>query len=254
MKRLLKPVALSEKSYNVNLLQKTLAALGLTVAKDEIAEGKAGEDTVKKVRTLQEKLGVCVDESVLIDETTILAIENSMKERGLTAASRSFNVTGIVKLSTGEVKKRQRLIAYDLDLQGVAVYRTVTKISELKKNGGFEFLGEAVSDNSGKYRITFYDWQYGRAERKKADVVVYAVKGEAIIGRSEMVNSEKYSDKGLVRNLDVIITAEDKRTEYEALMSALYAFLKESQTGPAGRGMYPVPDVYDKPTRIKVCL
>ncbi|OEU69578.1 MAG: hypothetical protein BA863_17090, partial [Desulfovibrio sp. S3730MH75] len=126
--------------------------------------------------------------------------------------------------------KRQRLFAFDLDLRGVAVYRTIKDIAEIKENGGFEFLGQAVSDNQGNYRITFYDWQYWQAERKKADVVVYALDGEEVIGRSRMVNSEDYSDKGLVRELDVIISKEDKRTEYEALMSALSAFLKESKT------------------------
>ena len=230
MKSLLKPVALDEKSYNVNLLHKTLGAFGLNVAKDETAEGKAGDDTVKNVRTLQERLGVSVDEAVLVDEATVIAIEKSMKERGLTTASRSFTVSGTVRLKAGGLKKRQQLVAYDLDLRSVAVFRTVANIKELKSNGGFEFLGEAISDNFGKYKITFYDWQYSLAERKKADVVVYALDGEEIIGRSEMVNSEKYSDKGLVRNLDVIITAEDKRTEYEALMSALNPFLEESQT------------------------
>ncbi|MFN3531515.1 MAG: Tc toxin subunit A, partial [Candidatus Brocadia sp.] len=154
----------------------------------------------------------------------------ALNKRGLTAASRSFTVTGTVKLRSGEVKKRQRLLAFDLDLRGVAVYRSVKNIAEIKKAGDFEFLGQTVSDNHGNYRITFYDWQYAEAERKKADVVVYALEGEEIIGRSRMVNSEDYSDKGLVRGLDIIITAEDKRTEYEALMSELNAFLKESKT------------------------
>jgi hypothetical protein len=41
--------------------------------------------------------------------------------------------------------------------------------------------------------ITFFDWQYSQAERKKADVVVYAVEGQAITGHSRVVNSD---DKG----------------------------------------------------------
>ncbi len=230
MKIILNPIALNERSHNVNLLQKALEALGLPVAKREVAQGKAGEDTLKKVRALQARLNVPVDDSVLVDEATSLSITEALKKRGLTAASRSFTVTGTVRLRTGEVKKRQRLLAFDLDLRGVAVYRTLKNLAEIQKNGGFEFLGEAVSDNLGNYRITFYDWQYAQAERKKADVVVYALEGEEIIGRSRMVNSEDYSEKGLVRDLDVIITQEDKRTEYEILMGKLNAFLKESKT------------------------
>ena len=230
MKTILKPIALNESSYNVNLLHKASEALGLPVSKREVAQGKAGEDTLKQVRTLQVQLNVPVDDSVLVDEATSLAIAEALKKRGLIAASRSFTVTGTVRLQNDAVKKRQRLLAFDLDLRGVRVYRTIQSLGEIQKYGGFEFLGEAVSDNMGNYRITFYDWQYGQAERKKADVVVYAIEGEEIIGLSSMVNSEDYSDKGLVRDLDVIITQEDKRTEYEALMNELNAFLKESKT------------------------
>lgn len=231
MKIIPKPIALNERSFNVTLLHKALEALGLPVAKNEVDKNKAGNDTLKQVRTLQAQLNVPVDESTLVDEATFLAIAESLNKRGLTAASRSFTVSGTVRLHTGEIKKHQRLLAFDLDLRGVSVFRTVKNIEEIQTNGGFEFLGETVSDILGNYSITFYEWQYKKAERKKADVVVYAIEGEKeITGLSRMVNSEDYSDKGLVRDLDVIITQEDKRTEYEALMSELKNFLKESET------------------------
>ena len=224
---ILKPIALNERSHNVNLLHKALQALGLPPAKREVAQGKAGNDTLKKVRALQAQLNVPVDDSVLMDEATSLAIAGVLKERDLTVASRSFTVSGSVRLRAGEVKKRQGLLAFDLDLRGVSVYRTIQSLAEIQENGGFEFLAETVSDNLGNYSITFYDWQYGQAERKKADVVVYALEQEKIIGRSRMVNSEDYPDTGLVRDLDVVITQEDERTEYEVLMSTLSAFLEE---------------------------
>ena len=223
-------IALNERSHNVNLLHKILYALGLPVAKKEVTHGEAGQDTLKQVRTLQTQLNVPVDDSVLVDEATSLAIAETLKKRGLTAANRSFTVRGAVRLQNGSVKKRQELIAFDLDLRGVAVYRNVKNIAEIKKNEGFEFLGEAVSDNLGNYRITFYDWQYKQAERKKADVVLYALDGEEIIGRSHIVNSEDYSGKGLVRDLDVIITQKEMGTEYESLMSSLNILLKKSKT------------------------
>lgn len=121
MKTILKPVALNERSYNVTLLHKVLEALGLPVSRDEVAQGKAGEDTLKQMRALQAQYNVPVDDSVLVDEATSLAIATALKERGLTAASRSFTVTGSVSLASGEVKKRQRLLAFDLDLRGVSV-------------------------------------------------------------------------------------------------------------------------------------
>ncbi len=154
----------------------------------------------------------------------------AFKKSGLFKVRRSFTVVGTVKLANGKIKKRQKLLAFDLDLRGVAVYRSVKSIAEIEKNGGFEPLGEALSDNLGNYKIIFYDRQYRRAERGKADVVVYAVEGKAIIGNTRMVNTEDYSDKGLVRDLDLVITKTDERTEYAALMSALNKFLKESES------------------------
>ena len=50
---MLKPIALKERSFNVNLLHKALQVLGLPVAKRAVAQGKAGEDTLKKMRALQ---------------------------------------------------------------------------------------------------------------------------------------------------------------------------------------------------------
>jgi len=228
----LNPIALNETSYNVALLHEFLAVLGLSVANQEVEEHKAGPDTLAKVRDLQEELNVPVDDSTLVDDNTIAAIAQALDKKGLTEASRSFTVTGTVKLQDASVKRQQRLLAFELDLRGVAVYRDIKMIAEVESNR-FEFLGLTTSDNRGNYSLTFYDWQYRRAERKKADVVVYAVAdGEDgdIIGRSRMVNADDYSDKGLVRGLDVTITQTDTRTEYETVMSALSAFLKESET------------------------
>ena len=50
MKTILKSIALNERSYKVNLLHKALQALGFPVAKDEVAQNKVGQDTLKKVR------------------------------------------------------------------------------------------------------------------------------------------------------------------------------------------------------------
>lgn len=226
----LKPIALNAGSYDVALLHQALQALGLQVTSKEVAAGKAGKDTLEKVRMLQARLNVPVDESVVVNGATARAIGGELEERGLLEASRAFTVTGTVRLRNREVKKRQQLMAFDLDLRGVAVYRTVKKVADLKKNGGFEYLGQTVSGSKGEYQLTFYDWQYRLAERKKADVVVYAVEGEDVIGRSRLVNAGDYSDEGLLRGLDVYITRRDTRTEYEILMGLLNAFMKESDT------------------------
>ena len=67
------------------------------------------------------------------------------------------------------------------------------------------------------------------AERKKADVIVYAVnENNEVLGSSRLVNSEEYSSEGEVQRLDVIIK-NDERTEYAILMNKLLPFLEESK-------------------------
>ncbi|HKO95843.1 MAG TPA: neuraminidase-like domain-containing protein [Pyrinomonadaceae bacterium] len=230
MKTTIKPIALNETSYDVTILHQALRTFGLELSEKEVAARKAGKDTVAKVRQLQKQLNVPVDQSTLVDEATAIAIRESLIARGFVSASKSFTVSGTVRFSNGQLQKRQKLYAFDLDLKGVAVYRTIENVAEIQRSGGFEFLGETVSDNKGAYEITFYDWQYSEAERKKADVVVYAIDGEEIIGRSRIVNSDDYSDKGQVTNLVVSIMRRDPRTEYEILMEVLEPFLRESKT------------------------
>jgi hypothetical protein len=230
METLLKPITLDETSFNVSPLHKALKVLGLPVVKREVSQNRAGQDTLKKVRILNKQLNVSVAEPALVDEASVLAISGILNQRGLTEVRHSFTVAGTVRLRNGTVKKRQCVLAFDLDLRGVSVYRDVKNFADIRRNGGFEFLGEAVSDSQGNYSITFYNWQYRQAERDKADVVVYAAEEQKIIGLSRIVDSEDYSDKRLVRNLDVVIIEDDKETEYELLMSKLKAFLQESKT------------------------
>src|ERR1043165_10295839 len=118
MKVTLRPVKLNESSYDVRLLHQTLKALGWQVTGKEAAAGKAGKDTLEKVRKLQAQLNVPVDKSMLVDRTTINAIKEALANRGLAAASRSFTVEGKVRLRNGGVKSRQQLLAFDLDLRG----------------------------------------------------------------------------------------------------------------------------------------
>ncbi|MFD4444744.1 hypothetical protein ACFWPK_33690 [Nocardia sp. NPDC058519] len=237
MKAIIEPIALEAAAFQVTLLHKTLDILGLSAAREEVAERTAGTDTRDKVRELQRRLKVVIDESMLVDDVTCLAITSELRDRGLIVASRAFTVQGTVRRPDGSIQRRQQLLAFDLDLRGVAAYKTVRTTSEMARAGGFEFLGETFSDGRGAYEVTFYDWQYRRAERKTADVVVYAVDGGSdpqIVGRSRMVDSGDYSDKGLCDGLDVTMTAVDGCTEYQVLMSGLTAFLNESGSTLAG--------------------
>jgi len=140
-----------------------------------------------------------------------------------------LRVYGTIRNQHGAPVRGQSLRAFDLDLCGVAIYRDAQTLAELEANGGFEPLGQAVSDNRGAYQITFYEWQYRRAERKRADVVVYAIEaGLRIVGHSRLIGDEAYSNAGAVQDLDIVVTLADARVEYLRLTSALAPFLGES--------------------------
>ena len=82
----------------------------------------------------------------------------------------------------------------DVDLRGSAIYKTVETLREIQENGGFEFLSQGYSDRQGNYFFEFYSFQFAKAERLKADAVVYAVdKSGNIIGRSQMLHTDDYS-------------------------------------------------------------
>lgn len=222
----------NDASFDVALLHQILAVLGSEVAPKEVTERCAGPDTQEKVRALRAQMGVPMDERRIVDPTTAMALERLLKERGLIDSACSFTVSGQVRWADGTPGRQQRLLAFDLDLRAVGAYRTIETITELDKNGGFEFLGDAVSDGDGRYSVTFYDWQYRRAERKKADVVVFAVAdvkgGLLITGQSRLVTTREYADSGRVEAVDVILPTSDKRVEYDRVMGTLTPFLEES--------------------------
>src|SRR5262245_49272628 len=109
----------NESSFNVALWHRVLEALGLPVAKKEVAQQKAGPDTQAKVRALQKQLDLALDPNLLVDEATVAAVSNALEKRGLTEPGRSFRVSGTVRLPDGRIRRRQRVVAFDLDLRAV---------------------------------------------------------------------------------------------------------------------------------------
>ncbi|HEX4877784.1 MAG TPA: Tc toxin subunit A, partial [Chitinophagaceae bacterium] len=233
MKKLLYPVQLNESSFRVQQLHLALAALGLPVPDAERMERKAGEATVKAVRDLQQRLGITSDDRVVLDAATAAAFEKELKARGILNDDCTFTVSGKVVAANNDSVNRVSLLAFDIDLRGAAIYNKVKTVEEIYTNGGFELLGETHAAKDGYYSFTFYCEQFKNAERKKADVVVYAVREKEILGRSRLVNAADYSDTGEVRNLDVVISKGDNRTEYEKLMGPLSRFLEESRVSLA---------------------
>jgi hypothetical protein len=231
------PVLSGEVSLRINLLHKVLKLLGFPVSAEEEKAYKAGETTLQQVRALQAKLNIRYDERYVLDAITYEAMKAELIKEGHLARPATFTVKGAVYSRTGEKVRQQQLIAVDVDLHGAAVYRSLKSVQEIIENGGFEFLGEKQSDVHGNYYVEFFSFQFEQAERKKADVVVFAVNSEGeILGRSRMVKFEEYSGEGVVSNLHVLITKTDERTEYDILMSKLLPFLQESNVTLAALG------------------
>lgn len=232
-------ISRNESSFRVAALHQALSQLGLAVARGEQDHSLAGADTLEKVRAFQQQRGITPRDGFVADMATLNALTDALRQGGKLDDSRAFTVRGTVRGADGQGVKGVQVLAFDLDLRGAALHRKVRTLAEMQDNGGFEFLGSARSDAEGRYAIKFYDWQYRNAERKKADVVAFAVdagkekdkrkeKG-AILGRSRMALTEDFSADGQVSGLDIVPDAADPRTEYAALMQALEAFLAENK-------------------------
>ncbi|MET0363935.1 MAG: PA14 domain-containing protein, partial [Sphingobium sp.] len=226
-------IALDDVSFDVSLVHQALAALGLPVSSKETMARRAGPDTQEKVARLQAQMGIAADSRLVVDPATAMALEKLLRERNMTQPIRSFTVAGQVRRIDGSPVRQQRLLAFDLDLRGAGAYRTVSSIAEADKIGGFEFVGEAVSDGEGRYAISFFDWQYQRAERGKADLVIFAVDDgkddPRIVGQSRLVAAGDYSRSGRADAVDILLPDTDQRVEYDRVMAALSPFLEENQ-------------------------
>jgi hypothetical protein len=220
-----------EVSERVVNLHKALKALGYAdeLSQQEQLDGIAGSTTLNEVRRLQEDFNLEYDSSRLIDDITAQTINQELENYDLLGEVITFTVSGNTLTDTGEAVHSQSLKLYDVDLKGAAVYRTVLKISDVTANGGFEDLGTLSSDLRGGYTFTFTQDMFSKRERKYADLIVFAVAGNDIIGRSRLVNSDEYSRLGGIHNLDVIIEREVvTQAEYQALTATLNPFLDEN--------------------------
>lgn len=231
----LKPVDFTASSTNVATLHKVLDALGYPVSiTDEVDTETVGATTVSGVLALRDQLKVSspVDKNILVDDAMIVAMTQAMEQRGLLDAQRSFTVSGTVFQTNGAIKKRQRLLAFDLDLLGIAFYTNLSKlkrltIDDINTQGHFEFLGEAVTDNNGNYSIKFFDWQYTRVTQGKASVVVFAVAEDqsTIVGISQIVNSDDYSSTGISTNINILATDITEGSEFSKLTNKITTYL-----------------------------
>ena len=200
--------------------------LQLPVNPKEIAAKKAGASTQKALRTWQKQQQLSVNPNQLLDTVTTNALAKSLQGMGYLDTKMRNTVSGKVTHSEGTYVPKIRLLAFDMDLKGIGVYKKLKFYKQLLAlREGPEYVGEAVSDAQGFYEVVYYEWMFTKSERKRADIVVFAIKGDAIIGRSRLVQNAPRSAQDVAVTLD-----ETKRTKgiYKPLYQQVASFLKDN--------------------------
>jgi hypothetical protein len=212
-----------------------------------------GDDTKQLITHLQASTGLPqtgeLDENtaakinVLLQEHGAFALPNGIGEAVIPGLEQpaNYKVSGVVLNKNKEPIAGILVMAFDVDLKGARIYKTVSDISSLDGNG-FEVLGSATTDGQGHYEVTFNTSQFSKAEGrqtagKTADVIVYAVQDQStIIGRSLLSNNKNYStnknDVNVleVTNWNVIIEIDGPRgvSEYIRIMQPVKDLLEKS--------------------------
>jgi hypothetical protein len=146
-----------------------------------------------------------------------------------TAAKQQYKVSGQVVNANNEPIPGQEVLAVDVDLNGAAIYNTVSSVRQLKANGGFDILGTAKTNADGYYEIAFTEEMYKRNELGLADVVTFATDGDEIIARSKLASQKNYTN-GELTDWDIHLPDSSKRgiSEYQRLIQVLQPFVKEN--------------------------
>ncbi|MEO0572880.1 MAG: Tc toxin subunit A, partial [Bacteroidota bacterium] len=216
----------NETSFAVIQLHRAMRLLQLPVNQKEIAAKKAGASTQKALRTWQKQQQLSVNPNQLVGTVTTNAMAKSLKDMGYLDPKMRNTVSGKVTHSEGTSVPKIRLLAFDMDLKGIGVYKKLKFYKQLLAlREGLEYLGEAVSDAQGFYEVVYYDWMFAKSERKRADIVVFAIQSDAIIGRSRLVQNASRSAQDVAIVLD---ETKRKKGAYKPLYQQVASFLKDN--------------------------
>lgn len=220
------PIKPNETSLAVVHLHLIMQLLQLPLDAKEVHNKTAGRATQKSLMNWQKEQGLSVRDGILIDSATATALTTALKIQGHLNSKLKNSVSGKVVVQNRETIGNRKLWAFDIDFKGVRVYKELKFAKQLMAaKGGFEFLGETVSLPNGFYEIRYYDWMFSKSERKRADVVVFSIEGDHIIGHSLLVQpKERYA-----QNVEVTITLPSKtKGEYKHIHNQITAYLKEN--------------------------
>ncbi|MFL9482877.1 hypothetical protein ACI6Q2_08870 [Chitinophagaceae bacterium LWZ2-11] len=223
--------------------------------------------TTKWVVIFQQQLQIQNFREGVLDELTANRLNNLLREFGglgidkpegypfeISGSSNNGNsdskykVSGFVTNKNGEFLKNQTVIAYDIDLKGVRIYKIAQTIDELNANNGLQLLGSTITGEDGGYSISFSANQFNDAEMGPADVVCYVAQSNAdgrivITGRSAMTKDSDYIDGLSVENWNIVLddVAIKGESEYSKLVRIVDPFMQAS-----GLNLYEIADSPDQ--------
>jgi peptidoglycan hydrolase-like protein with peptidoglycan-binding domain len=234
------------ESDAVAALQSVLADLGFGANIAPGEKGVFGETTCEAVQIFQKqmhlKIDVCyVDEETANKVNALLQDEpdepkpNEPKEGDPKPGDgkkggHKYIVSGTVYNADNSIIDHQGVVAYDIDLLGAGVYKKADSLSELISKGGVQYLGAAVTDENGSYRIEFTEDSFITGESNVGltpDVIVVATEGTKILGKSLLSKRSDFRDYQLL-NWNIRLSDDlDKRgsTEFQIVSSAVLSFL-----------------------------
>lgn len=233
MKKIKAPIALREKGDHIANLHEALIQLEFSIDNNtELKNKQFGEVTQSAVKRFQ--MAEKIPASGIVDTVTAFHLNSLLFPNEETV----FEINGTVYDVYEKPQANEKVVAYDVDLKGAAVYSTIKSQIEIDENGGFEILGEAQTDKNGKYIIKFGTADFQLAERDLADVIVYAIEdlpgagsNGSIVGRSRLVYKKEYDRRKRVDDLHIRLSGDTYRanTEYEDLIGVVMPFLAESE-------------------------
>lgn len=164
------------------------------------------------------------------------------------AAAQTYKVSGVVfskRLGPNQKPEpiaNQIVKAFDVDLRGSRIFKTVTNVQTVLDNGGFELLGNAVTNAEGHYEISFATSQFEKADISKredlvvfpvlADVIVFAVNdNNTITGRSVLSVAKDYKSGTELKEWNITLETADHQqgiTEYTRIMQPVNTLLESS--------------------------
>ena len=226
MNLILAPIRPDDQGPAVANLHDALDALGWAVNGPDRDQFRLGRATQKALLAFQQREKL--EPSGEVDGATATRLNQRLDEAGRL----SYRVSGRVLDPRQRPQPGQRVAAYDVDLRGAGHYRNAQTRPELEETGGLELLGQAETDDQGRYQLGFGYRQYARAERGRADVAAFVFDPNGrIVGRSRLGLAGDYSPTGELPDLDIVLAADAPAspTEYARLNAAAEPLLRESK-------------------------